>query len=199
MIGRRVGAYELKREIGRGGMGAVYLAVRADSAFQKSVAIKLVKRGMDTDFILRRFRNERQILASLDHPNIGRLLDGGTTDDGRPFFVMEYIEGQPLYRYCDARKLGVPERLRLFSSIAEYLTTLARRTPLVLVLEDLHWADAASLVLLQHLARALRGERVLVLGSYRDVEPSCDSVYTMFGSVGSTWVWNPSPLPIPNQ
>ncbi|MCP9495265.1 MAG: protein kinase [Pyrinomonadaceae bacterium MAG19_C2-C3] len=114
MSGRRVGAYRIVREIGRGGMGAVYLAVRADSAYQKRVAIKLVKRGMDTDFILRRFRNERQILASLDHPNIARLLDGGTTDDGLPYFVMEYIEGQPLYDYCDNHKLTTSERLKLF-------------------------------------------------------------------------------------
>ena len=117
MAGRRIGAYKIVREIGRGGMGAVYLAVRADSEFQKRVAIKLVKRGMDTDYILRRFRNERQILASLDHPNIARLLDGGTTEDGLPYFVMEYIEGQPLYRYCDSQKLTIAERLVLFSQI----------------------------------------------------------------------------------
>ncbi len=114
MIGRRIGAYRIVREIGRGGMGAVYLAVRADSEYQKRVAIKLVKRGMDTDFILRRFRNERQILASLDHQHIARLLDGGTTDDGLPYFVMEYIEGQPLYEYADRHKLTTPERLKLF-------------------------------------------------------------------------------------
>jgi Tol biopolymer transport system component/serine/threonine protein kinase/tetratricopeptide (TPR) repeat protein len=114
MAGARVGAYKIVREIGRGGMGAVYLAVRADSEYQKRVAIKLVKRGMDTDFILRRFRNERQILASLDHTNIARLLDGGTTETGLPYFVMEYIEGQPLYRYCDGEKLTIHERLRLF-------------------------------------------------------------------------------------
>ncbi|MDQ3754170.1 MAG: serine/threonine protein kinase, partial [Acidobacteriota bacterium] len=117
MAGRRIGAYKIVREIGRGGMGAVYLAVRADSEFQKRVAIKLVKRGMDTDFILRRFRNERQILASLDHPHIARLLDGGTTDDGLPYFVMDYIEGQPLYRYCDGQKLTVAERVKLFCQI----------------------------------------------------------------------------------
>ncbi|HLL73116.1 MAG TPA: tetratricopeptide repeat protein [Pyrinomonadaceae bacterium] len=117
MAGARIGAYKIVREIGRGGMGAVYLAVRADSAYQKRVAIKLVKRGMDTDFILRRFRNERQILASLDHTNIARLLDGGTTETGLPYFVMEYIEGQPLYRYCDGEKLTIPERLRLFAQI----------------------------------------------------------------------------------
>ncbi|HEV3468013.1 MAG TPA: protein kinase [Pyrinomonadaceae bacterium] len=118
MEGRRVGAYRLVREIGRGGMGAVYLAERADSAFQRRVAVKLVKRGMDTDFILRRFRNERQILASLNHPNIGRLLDGGSTEDGLPYFVMEYIQGQPVYHYCDERRLTVRARLQLFSQVA---------------------------------------------------------------------------------
>src|SRR6185436_10965918 len=95
MLGRRLGAYRIEREIGRGGMGAVYEALRVDKEFNMRVAIKLVKRGMDTDFILRRFRTERQILAALDHPNIARLMDGGTTDDGLPYFVMEFIEGQP--------------------------------------------------------------------------------------------------------
>ena len=119
MLGRRVGAYRIEREIGRGGMGAVYEAVRADNEFRRRVAIKLVKRGMDTDFILRRFRNERQILAALDHPNIARLLDGGTTDEGLPYFVMEYIEGQPLYVYCDVQRLTIAERLKLFRSVCE--------------------------------------------------------------------------------
>ena len=119
LIGRRVGAYRIVREIGRGGMGTVYEAVRADREFSKRVAIKLVKRGMDTDFILRRFRKERQILASLDHPNIALLLDGGTTEEGLPYFVMEFIEGQPLYRYCDEQQLSVVERLRLFLSICD--------------------------------------------------------------------------------
>src|SRR5919199_1042213 len=117
MAGRRVGSYRILREVGRGGMGAVYLAERADSAFHKRVAVKVVKRGMDTDFILRRFRHERQILASFDHPNIARLLDGGTTEEGLPYFVMEYVEGQPVYRCCDANRLGVAERLRLFCQV----------------------------------------------------------------------------------
>ena len=119
LIGRRLGAYEIVREIGRGGMGAVYEAVRADKEFTRRVAIKLVKRGMDTDFILRRFRKERQILAALDHPNIAGLLDGGTTNDGLPYFVMEFIEGQPLYQYCDDRKLSIAERLKLFCAICD--------------------------------------------------------------------------------
>src|SRR5215470_10646188 len=119
MIGRRLGSYRIEREIGRGGMGAVYEASRADNEFNKRAAIKLVKRGMDTDFILRRFRKERQILAALDHPHIGGLLDGGTTDDGLPYFVMEFIEGQPLYSYCDTHQLNLSERLKLFRSICD--------------------------------------------------------------------------------
>ena len=117
MLGRRIGSYKLIRELGRGGMGAVYLAVRVDEQFRQRAAIKLLKRGMDTDFILRRFRNERQILAALDHPNIARLLDGGTTDDGLPYFVMEYIEGLPLQRYCDTHRLNIAERLKLFQQV----------------------------------------------------------------------------------
>ncbi len=119
MIGKRVGAYRIEREIGSGGMGVVYVAQRADAAFQRRVAIKVIRRGMDTDFILRRFRNERQILAALDHPNIARLLDGGATDTGLPYFVMEYIEGQPLYAYCDARRLDLRERLGLFRQVCD--------------------------------------------------------------------------------
>jgi eukaryotic-like serine/threonine-protein kinase len=117
VIGKRLGAYRIEREIGRGGMGSVYLAVRADDEYKKRVAIKLIKRGMDTDFIVRRFRNERQILASLDHPHIARLLDGGTTDDGLPYFVMEYVEGHPIYRYCDQHRLTIIERLKLFREV----------------------------------------------------------------------------------
>jgi len=107
----------VEREIGRGGMGAVYLAQRADGQYEQNVAIKLIKRGMDTDLVLERFRAERQILASLDHSNIARLMDGGTTDDGRPYFVMEYIEGKPIDEYADAHRLTVPERLRLFLQV----------------------------------------------------------------------------------
>ncbi len=117
MIGRQVGAYKLVREIGRGGMGAVYLAVRADDQYQKRVALKLVKRGMDTKDILRRFRHERQILASLNHPYIAQLLDGGTTDDGLPYFAMEYVEGKPITNYCDTHKLTIAERLKLFRQV----------------------------------------------------------------------------------
>ncbi len=119
LIGRRLGAYRLEREIGRGGMGAVFLATRADEVFQKRVAIKLIKQGMDTDFILRRFRTERQILAILEHPHIARLLDGGTTEEGVPYFVMEYVEGQPFNQYCDYHRLTIRERLKLYLKVCD--------------------------------------------------------------------------------
>ena len=117
--GRRIGAYRLLHALGRGGMGAVYLAERDDGAFAQRVAIKLIKRGMDTDQVLARFRAERQILASLDHPNIARLLDGGTTDDALPYFTMEYIDGQPIDKFAEERRLGVDQRLRLFLQVCD--------------------------------------------------------------------------------
>jgi serine/threonine protein kinase/TolB-like protein/Tfp pilus assembly protein PilF len=116
-VGARVGAYRLAREIGRGGMGAVYLAVREDGQYEQRVAVKLIKRGMDTDSILRRFRNERQILANLEHPHIARLLDGGATEEGLPYLVMEYVEGQPIDAYADAHQLSTAERLKLFCQV----------------------------------------------------------------------------------
>ena len=115
--GRRIGAYCILREIGRGGMGTVFLAARADDEFQKLVAIKIIRRGLDTDDIVQRFRAERQILAMFDHPNVARLLDGGSTDDGLPYFVMEYIQGEPIDVYCDARRLNITGRLRLFQGV----------------------------------------------------------------------------------
>lgn len=117
--GRRLGAYQIVRELGRGGLGVVYLAERADEQFQKQVAIKLIKRGLDTDEIQRRFRRERQILASLDHPNIARLLDAGMTEDGLSYFVMELVEGEPILDYCSEHQLGVEKRLRLFCTVCD--------------------------------------------------------------------------------
>ena len=99
-IGWRIGAYRVTRELGRGGMGTVYLAARADGQFEKEVAIKVLKRGTDTEEVLQRFAAERHILAQLDHPNIARLLDAGTTDDGLPYFVMELVSGSPVTRVC---------------------------------------------------------------------------------------------------
>src|SRR5712692_6719494 len=117
LAGKRIGPYRVIREIGHGGMGAVYLAARADEAFRKEVAIKLIKRGFDTASVIQRFRSERQILASLDHANITRLLDGGTSEDGLPYFVMEYIRGEPIDSYCNTHKLNTVERLRLFEQV----------------------------------------------------------------------------------
>ena len=113
---RRIGAYRVLREVGHGGMGTVYLAARADDQYQKRVAIKTI-RGLDSEEVLRHFRRERQILAALDHPNIARLFDGGTTDDGLPYFVMEYVEGQAIDEYCDERRLSVQERLALYQGV----------------------------------------------------------------------------------
>ena len=115
--GERVGAYVIVRELGRGGMGTVFLAERADGQFEKQVAIKILNRGADTAEILRRFRAERQILAKLDHPNIARLLDAGTTDDGLPYFIMDYIVGAPVTRFAIAAKLSTRQRLELFLKI----------------------------------------------------------------------------------
>src|SRR5262245_9689104 len=119
MTGRRIGPYRLIHLIGHGGMGAVYLGVRDDDHYQKQVAIKLLKRGMDTDFMLSRFRQERQILANLEHPFIARLIDGGATDDGLPYFVMEYVDRVPITNYCTEKNLSIPERLRLFRLVCE--------------------------------------------------------------------------------
>jgi serine/threonine-protein kinase len=114
---QRIGPYRLFRKLGEGGMGAVYLAGRADDQFRHQVTVKLIKNGTDNEGIVRRFCNERQILAALHHPHIARLLDGGTTDDGAPYFVMEYVEGEPIDEYCNHHKLSIDARLRLFRKV----------------------------------------------------------------------------------
>ena len=119
MEGRRVGAWRLLRELGRGGMGAVYLAERADGAYEQQVALKLIKRGLDTDEILQRFLRERRILARLEHPHIARLLDGGVTDDGLPWFAMEHVEGRAITAWCEERHARLAERLRLFRAACQ--------------------------------------------------------------------------------
>lgn len=117
--GRRIGAYRLVREIGRGGMARVFLADRDDGQFEQRVAVKLLRPGLDTEIDRARFRAERQILASLNHANIARLLDGGLTDAGQPFLALEFIEGQPIDAYCEMHRLSLRERLRLFLMAAE--------------------------------------------------------------------------------
>jgi eukaryotic-like serine/threonine-protein kinase len=115
--GTELGPYRIVQLIAEGGMGAVYQAVRVDDLYRKVVAIKVIKRGVAGDYALKRFDIERQILAHLDHPNIARLLDGGTTADGRPYFVMDFIAGTPIDEYCDAHRLIVRERLSYFLAV----------------------------------------------------------------------------------
>jgi serine/threonine protein kinase/Tol biopolymer transport system component len=121
MIGKRISQYRVVEHLGSGGMGEVYRAARADDQFEKQVAIKLLHAGEASGFVIGRFKNERQILANLDHPNIARLLDGGATDEGVPYFVMELVEGQPIDKYCDSHKLGIPARLKIFLQVCSAL------------------------------------------------------------------------------
>ncbi len=116
VAGRRVGAYRLERLLGRGGMGAVYLAVH-EGAYTRQVALKMLPHGLETDHAVARFAHERQILAALEHPNIARLLDGGSTPDGIPYIAMEYVEGRPLLEHCEAHRLSIDARLRLFGHL----------------------------------------------------------------------------------
>ncbi len=125
-LGRRVdpvpdqaGSFRIVREIGRGGMGTVYLAEREGDGFRQTVAVKLLRRGLDTDDILARFLTERRVLASLTHPNIARLYDGGSLEDGRPYLVMEYVDGAPITSHCDAARLDIGARLRLFLEVVD--------------------------------------------------------------------------------
>lgn len=117
--GRRIGPYLLVREIGHGGMAQVFLAERDDGEFQQRVAVKLLRPGAEGEEPDRRFRIERQILAGLEHPHVARMLDGGLTDDARPFLVMEYVDGTPIHRYCDGRGLGTEQRLALFICVCD--------------------------------------------------------------------------------
>jgi serine/threonine-protein kinase len=119
LVGRTVGAYRIVRWLGGGGMGDVFLAERADDAFRKRVAIKVLRPGKGSEAIVRRFTTERQILAALDHPIIAKLIDGGTIAEGLPYIAMEYVEGKPIDRYCDDRRLGVDDRLALFVTLCE--------------------------------------------------------------------------------
>ena len=116
-LGKQIGKYKIVGELGTGGMGAVFSAKRADGNFEQQVALKLIKRGMDSDAVLRRFFNERQILASLEHPNIAHLVDGGTTEHNLPFFVMEYVEGETITDYARRENLDLEERLKLFRKV----------------------------------------------------------------------------------
>ncbi len=118
-VGLQIGNYQIVREVARGGMGIVYLAVRRDAEYIQVVAIKLLRSGLRSDRFLRRFRDERQFLANLQHPNIATIMDGGTTEDGRPYIVMEYIEGEPVTAYCERRNLDLDQRLELIHTICQ--------------------------------------------------------------------------------
>ena len=117
--GRRIGNYLLVREVGEGGMGVVYQGIRADGEFHQAVAIKIIRKGIRSESVSRRFRQERHILARLDHPNIARMFDAGTTPEGLPYLVMDYIDGRPVTAFCEERGLDTPAKLKLFIEICE--------------------------------------------------------------------------------
>ncbi|MDX1555994.1 MAG: serine/threonine-protein kinase, partial [Xanthomonadales bacterium] len=125
--GTLIGNYRIVREVGHGGMGRVYEAERADGAYDQRVALKVIRSGLSWGALRDRFLQERQILASLDHPNLARLLDGGVTDDGRPYFAMEFVEGRPLTQYASDHDLNLRQRLRLFADACAAVTHAQRR------------------------------------------------------------------------
>jgi len=122
--GTQLGPYRLIKEIGRGGMGTVYLAERADDTFRKTVALKIIRRDAASEDFIRRFKQERQILAALDHPNITRILDGGTTPSGEPYFVMDYVDGVPIEKFCDEHKFSVTARVNLVLQLCDAVAYL---------------------------------------------------------------------------
>lgn len=123
----RIAGYRIHERIGAGGMGEVFLAERQRAEFRQQVAIKIVKRGMDTEEILSRFRREQRTLAELSHAHIARLLDGGATDDGRPFLVMEFVDGEPITHFCERRALPLEQRLQLFLTVCAAVQYAHRR------------------------------------------------------------------------
>ena len=116
-VGRRLGPYQIINKIGEGGMGTVFRAKRVDGLYDKDVAIKIIRHGLDTSFFVERFRNESRILASLEHPNIARLLDGGITEEGLPYVVLENVVGLPIDGFCDQHNLTTDDRLKLFRTV----------------------------------------------------------------------------------
>ena len=121
-LGQQIDCYKIVKEIGHGGMGTVYLANHTNESFDKQVALKLIKRGMDTNAVLTRFVMERRILAQLQHRFIANLLDGGSTSDGLPYFVMEHVEGLPITKFCDSNELSINERLELFRKVCSAIS-----------------------------------------------------------------------------
>ena len=128
MIGETIGAYRIERVLGRGGMGAVFLAERDDGEYQQQVALKVMRRDLfEREDLMARLRRERQIMASLDHEHVARLLDGGVDGKGRPYIVMEYIEGETIDAYCDGQGLNIDDRLRLFQQVGKAVAAAHRR------------------------------------------------------------------------
>ena len=117
-MGSKIGRYRLLERIGEGGCGAVYLAEQLEPV-KRRVALKIIRLGMDTENVIARFEMERQALAMMDHPNIARVFDVGATRTGRPFFVMQLVDGEKITDYCDSQRLGIPERLRMFIRVCQ--------------------------------------------------------------------------------
>jgi serine/threonine protein kinase/lipopolysaccharide biosynthesis regulator YciM len=174
------GRYKLRQEIGEGGMGSVYLSEQTQPV-RRQVALKLIKPGMDSRTVLARFESERQALALMDHPHIARVFDAGTTEDGRPFFVMELVKGIPLTDYCDQHRLGLPERLALFRQIcsavqhAHQKGIIHRDLKPSNVLVESHDGHPVPKVIDFGLAKATSGMQL-----------SEQSLFTAFGSVAGT-------------
>ena len=175
-VGQRIGAYRLLREIGRGGMARVFLAERADGEFEQRVAVKLLRPGLDSDLDRARFRAERQILAALEHANIARLLDGGLTDDGVPYLVLEYVDGVPITAYCDQHRLSARERLTLFRPVLEAVQYAHRN---LVVHRDLKPSNI--------LVTATGGVKLLDFGLAKLLESSADDGVTLT-QTGQRWM-----------
>lgn len=167
LIGTRVGAYRIERLLGRGGMGDVYLASRDDAQFEHKVAVKLVRPGTRTAEMTERFRRERQILAHLEHPSIAALLDGGVTDDGRPYLVMQYVDGVPITDFCDRHSLSLRDRLAIFRAVCAAVQ--AAHVQLV-VHRDIKPANV--------FVTATGDVKLLDFGIAKLLEPSGDAVFT---------------------
>jgi serine/threonine-protein kinase len=175
--GRRIGAYRILRQIGYGGMSRVFLAERADGEFTQQVALKLLRPGLDSEIDQHRFRAERQILASLNHPNIARLLDGGLTDQGQPYLVLELVDGEPIDRYCSERGLRLRPRLELFLAIADAVQYAHRR---LIVHRDVK----PSNVLVTNDGTV----KLLDFGLAKLLEPSYDAEPAMPTATGHRWM-----------
>ena len=188
LTGKRMGLYQITGQVGEGGMGVVYRAVRATD-FEKQVAVKLVKRGMDTDSILQRFRHERQILAALDHPNIARLLDGGATEDGRPYLVMEYVEGAPITEYSERHGLDIPARLQLFQAICSAVHYAHQNLVVHRDLKPSHilvTAEGVPKLLDFGIAKLLEADADVTVAALRFMTPECASPEQVRGEAVTT-------------